>query len=217
MTAVCFNINKSRSNVILGEKTVAIYGDGNICDELLGRRFIISPNSFYQVNHDQCERLYTKAAEYAALTGSETLNDLYCGAGTIGLTMADKAKRIFGIEIVPEAIENAKENAKLNGIDNAEYFCGDALDGAKELERRNIKADVVILDPPRKGCEAELFDVIKRMNPNRIVYVSCDSATLARDLAILDEKGYKAQEITPVDMFPRTPHVETVVLMTKTE
>jgi 23S rRNA (uracil1939-C5)-methyltransferase len=217
MTSICFNVNKADSNVILGEKTYTLWGNGTIRDELLGKSFNISPASFYQVNHDQCEKLYSKAAEYARLTGEETLVDLYCGAGTVGLTMADKAKRLFGIEIVPQAIENAKANAALNGITNAEFFCGDALDGAKELEKRGIKADVVVLDPPRKGCDSELFDVIARMSPERIVYISCDSATLARDLAILDEKGYAPQEITPVDMFPRTPHVETVVQLSRSD
>jgi 23S rRNA (uracil1939-C5)-methyltransferase len=210
VVSICVNINKSRSNVILGDNTKTIWGSDTITDVLLGKKFIISPNSFYQVNHDQCEKLYSKAGEYAGLTGNETVVDLYCGAGTIGLTMADKAKQIFGIEIVPQAIENAKINANINNISNAEFFCGDAFEGAKVLEKRGIKADVVILDPPRKGCQKELFDVLQRMNPKKIVYVSCDSATLARDLQILDEKGYVTKQVTPVDMFPRTPHVECV-------
>ena len=176
---------------------------------------MISPESFYQINHDQCEKLYTKAAEYAGLTGNETVVDLYCGVGTIGLSMADNAKQIFGIEIIPQAIENAKINARQNGITNAEFFCGDAYDGAKELEKRGITPDVVILDPPRKGCQKELFDVVEKMNPKRIVYVSCDSATLARDLEVLQTKGYQTLEVTPVDMFPRTPHVESVVQLVK--
>ncbi|MBQ7740068.1 MAG: 23S rRNA (uracil(1939)-C(5))-methyltransferase RlmD [Eubacterium sp.] len=213
--SICVNINKENSNVILSDKTETLWGNEVITDTLLGKRFEISPNSFYQVNHNQCEKLYEKAIEYAALEGNETLVDIYCGAGTIGLSMAEKAKRLFGIEIVPDAVENAKRNASVNGITNAEFFCGDAFQGAKELERRKIKADVVVLDPPRKGCESELFDVIERMSPERIVYVSCDSATLARDLVILKEKGYEAQEVTPVDLFPRTPHVETVVLLSR--
>ena len=176
---------------------------------------MISPESFYQINHDQCEKLYTKAAEYAGLTGNETVVDLYCGVGTIGLSMADNAKQIFGIEIIPQAIENAKINARQNGITNAEFFCGDAYDGAKELEKRGITPDVVVLDPPRKGCQKELFDVVEKMNPKRIVYVSCDSATLARDLEILQTKNYQTLEVTPVDMFPRTPHVETVCLLSR--
>ena len=213
--SICFNINKKQNNVILGDETKIIWGSETITDILLGKKFVISPNSFYQVNHDQCEKLYLKAREYAGLTGSETVVDLYCGAGTIGISMSDDAKQIFGVEIVPQAIENARINAELNGVENAEFLCGDAYDAAKMLEERNIKPDVVILDPPRKGCQKELFDVIDRMNPKRIVYVSCDSATLARDLEILDGIGYKTLEITPVDLFPRTPHVECVVLLTK--
>ncbi len=217
MKSICFNTNKDNTNVILGEKTVTLWGSDTICDELLGKRFEISPASFYQVNHAQCEKLYTAAKDYAALTGEETLVDLYCGAGTIGLTMAESAKRVFGIEIVPEAVENAKRNAEINGVNNAEFFCGDAYEGARELKRRGITPDIIVLDPPRKGCSPELLDTIEQMNPKRIVYVSCDSATLARDLAILDEKGFKAQEITPVDMFPRTPHVETVCLLSRSD
>ncbi len=213
--SVCVNINRENTNVILGDKTNVIYGQKTITDILLGKKFVISPESFYQINHDQCEKLYTKAAEYAGLTGNETVVDLYCGVGTIGLSMPDRAKRIFGIEIVPQAIENAKINAKQNGISNAEFFCGDAFDGAKELEKRGIAPDVVILDPPRKGCQKELFDVIEQMNPKRIVYVSCDSATLARDLEVLQTKGFRTLEVTPVDMFPRTPHVEAVAKLIK--
>ena len=211
--SVCVNINKDNSNVILGEKTKTLWGSAALTDILLGKSFEISPNSFYQVNHGQCEKLYSKAAEYAALTGNETVVDIYCGAGTIGLSLADKAKRLFGIEIVPQAIENAKRNAEVNGIYNAEFFCGDAFDGARELERRGLKPNVIILDPPRKGCQKELLELVSKMSPKRIVYVSCDSATLARDLEILNSLGYSANEITPVDMFPRTPHVEAVCLL----
>ena len=209
--SICINVNKKDTNVVLSNDTRVIFGSETITDILCGKHFEISPNSFYQVNRSQCEKLYKIAENYAELTGSETVVDLYCGAGTIGITMADNAKQIFGTEIVPQAVENARRNAELNGVENAEYFCGDALDSAKELEKRGVQADVVILDPPRKGCDSALFDVIERMSPKRIVYVSCDSATLARDLAILNEKGYTALEATPVDMFPRTPHVETVV------
>ena len=213
--SICFNVNKSKSNVILGSKTEVIWGSETITDILLGKKFEISPESFYQVNHAQCEKLYSKAIEYAALNDEQTLVDLYCGAGTIGLSMAQKAKQVIGIEIVPDAIKNAKQNARINGISNAQFICADALEGAKQLQARGIKTDVVVLDPPRKGCDKALFDVISLLSPERIVYVSCDSATLARDLAILDEKGYKALEITPVDMFPRTTHVENVVLICK--
>lgn len=213
MKSVCFNVNRENSNVILGKKTVTLWGSESITDILIGKRFVVSPNSFYQVNHNQCERLYAVAKEYAALTGSETVIDLYCGAGTIGLTLADSAKSVFGIEIIPQAVENAKLNAELNGITNAEYFCGDAFDGAKELKIRGIKPDTVILDPPRKGCQKELIELVSDMNPERIVYVSCDSATLARDLELFSVLGYTAKEITPVDMFPRTPHCEAVCLL----
>ncbi|MBQ9532244.1 MAG: 23S rRNA (uracil(1939)-C(5))-methyltransferase RlmD [Eubacterium sp.] len=213
MKSICLNINHNRSNVILGDKTKIIWGKKTICDILLGKRFEISPNSFYQVNHSQCEKLYQKAIQYADLKGEENLIDIYCGAGTIGLSMADKAKNVYGIEITESAVENAKRNAKINGIKNAEFFCSDASNGAKELEKRGIRADVVVFDPPRKGCDRELLETVKRMNPKRIVYVSCDSATLARDLAILDEMGYNVIEATPVDMFPRTTHVETVCLL----
>ena len=208
--SICKNVNTKNSNVILGDETQVIWGSETICDTLLGKKFEISPNSFYQVNHDQCEKLYAKAAEYAGLTGSETLVDLYCGAGTIGLTMADKAAKVIGIEIIPQAVRNAENNAKINDITNAEFICGDAEQGAAELEKRGITPDVVVLDPPRKGCSKELLCTVSRMSPKRIVYVSCDPATLARDLEILASLGYKAEIITPVDMFPRTPHVESV-------
>ncbi|MBE6740777.1 MAG: 23S rRNA (uracil(1939)-C(5))-methyltransferase RlmD [Ruminococcaceae bacterium] len=215
MKSICVNVNTKKSNVILGDKTKIIRGSETICDELLGKKFEISPDSFYQVNHSQCEKLYSKAIQYAALSGGETLVDLYCGAGTIGLSMAENAKQLYGIEIVESAIKNARRNAEINNISNAQFICADALNGAKQLQAKGIKTDIVVLDPPRKGCDKELFDVIKILNPKRIVYVSCDSATLARDLAILDEKGYKALEATPVDMFPRTTHVECVVLLSR--
>jgi 23S rRNA (uracil1939-C5)-methyltransferase len=167
------------------------------------------------VNRDQAERLYTIAGEYAGLTGQETLLDLYCGTGTIGLTMAHKAKRLIGVEIIPEAIENAKENAKENGISNAEFLCGDASVAAATLEKRGLSPDVIILDPPRKGCDPQLIATVVRMNPERIVYVSCDPATLSRDVKQLGQCGYTVTDGTPVDLFPRTSHVETVVLLTK--
>lgn len=215
LKSVVININKKKTNVLLGSETKTIWGSDRICDVLLGKNFVISPQSFYQVNHNQCERLYSLAAEYADLKGNETVVDMYCGAGTIGLTLADKCKRLVGIEIVPSAIENARENARLNGIENAEFVCADAFEGAKQIERMELKPDLVIVDPPRKGCQRELFDVIENMGAKRIVYVSCDSATLARDLAILKEKGWQLQHLAAVDMFPRTPHVEAVVLVSK--
>ena len=215
LKSVVININKKNTNVILGEQTKTVWGSDRISDILLGKKFVISPQSFYQVNHDQCEKLYSVVGEYADLSGSETVVDLYCGAGTIGLTLADKCKELVGIEIEPSAIENAKENAKINGIENASFICADAFEGAREMERRGLKPDLVIVDPPRKGCQKELFDIIENMGASRIVYVSCDSATLARDLAILKEKEYTLQHLTAVDMFPRTPHVECIVCIQK--
>ena len=217
LKSVVININKMNTNVILGNQTKTLWGSDKICDILLGRKFVISSQSFYQVNHAQCEKLYSVVAEYADLNGSETVVDLYCGAGTIGLTLADKCEALVGIEIEPSAIENAKENARLNGIENASFICADAFSGAKEIEKRGLRPELVIVDPPRKGCQRELFDIIENMGAGRIVYVSCDSATLARDMEILKEKNYLPQHITAVDMFPRTPHVETVVLMSRVE
>lgn len=215
LKSVVININRENTNVILGDKTKTIWGSDKITDILLGKKFVISPQSFYQVNHNQCEKLYSLVAEYADLQGSETVVDMYCGAGTIGLTLADKCKNLVGVEIVPSAIENAKENAKLNDVDNADFICADAFEGAKEVEKMGLKPDLVIVDPPRKGCQKELFDVIENMGAKRIVYVSCDSATLARDLAVLNEKGYVLKNLTAVDMFPRTPHVECVAEIVK--
>ena len=210
LKSVVVNINKSKTNVILGKTSKTIWGSDTISDRLLGKSFVISPNSFYQVNHSQCERLYERAKEYAGLTGSEVLLDLYCGVGTIGLTMADGAKRLVGIEIIPQAVENAKINAALNNITNAEFICADAAKGAELLREEGITPDVIILDPPRKGCDKALLDTVVQMSPKKIVYVSCDSATLARDLEILKNKDYITQRVTAVDMFPRTPHVAAV-------
>lgn len=216
LKSVVININREKSNVILGKKSVTLWGEDNISDILLGKKFVISPNSFYQVNHNQCEKLYQKACEYANLSGEETLLDLYCGVGTIGLTMADKVKSLIGIEIIPQAIQNAKINAEINGVTNAGFICADAPKGAEILKKDGIKPDVVIVDPPRKGCDAALFETVYEMNPKRIVYVSCDSSTLGRDLNILESKGYKTKRLCAVDMFPRTPHVEAVALIEKT-
>lgn len=217
LKSVAVNINKENTNVILGKKSVVIYGDEHITDKLLGKTFAISPNSFYQVNHNQCEKLYSKAIELADLNGSETLLDLYCGVGTIGISMADKVKKLVGIEIIPQAIENAKLNAEINNIKNAEFICADAPKGADILKKQGIKPDVVVLDPPRKGCDKALFDTIEEMSPDKIIYVSCDSATLARDLEILEAKNYIAKKAVAVDMFPRTPHVECVVQISKAD
>ncbi len=213
--SVVLNINKEKTNVILGDRCITVYGRDYIEDELCSLKFRISPLSFYQVNPEGTELLYGRAKEYAALTGKETLLDLYCGAGTIGLTMADKAKSLIGVEIIPEAIENAKENAELNGIKNARFVCDDASGMAKTLYEEGIRPDVVVLDPPRKGCSREVVETVVKMSPDRVVYVSCDPATLARDLAVFGELGYETVKVTAVDMFPRTTHVETVCLLSR--
>ena len=211
------NINTEKTNVILGKENIVLYGDGYITDILRDNKIRINPLSFYQVNRNMAEILYKKAEEYLEPDNKNIL-DLYCGAGTIGLSFAKKAKSIIGVEIIPEAIEDAKFNAKLNGIENARFICADASNAAKILRDEGITVDGVVLDPPRKGCEAELLSVIAYdFAPEKIVYVSCDVATLARDVKILEEKGYKVAEYTPVDLFPRTSHVETVALLIKGE
>lgn len=207
---VIVNSNTEKTNVIVGKKFRTVYGKGYIKDTLCGLEFILSPQSFYQVNHNQAEKLYSLAKEYARLKSTDTLIDLYCGTGTIGLTMAKECKNLIGVEVVPEAIKDAVKNANNNGISNARFICADASKAADELKQEGMKPDVVILDPPRKGCDSALIHTINEMNPERIVYVSCDPATLARDLKIFDELGYKTLEVTPVDMFPRTAHVESV-------
>lgn len=215
--SVILNINKEKTNVILGKKCKTIYGKDYITDELCGLKFNISPLSFYQVNRDQAEKLYGIAADFADLNGNEFLLDLYCGTGTIGLSMASKVKKVLGVEIIPQAIENAKENARLNGIENAEFICSDASVAAERLCRKQISPDVIVLDPPRKGCDTAVVEAVRKMSPSRIVYVSCDPETLARDLKIFEEGDYKVIRATPVDLFPRTSHVESVVLMVRSE
>lgn len=211
--SIGININTEKTNVILGEKCSVLYGDEYITDILCGVKVRLSPLSFYQVNRATAEKLYKKAAEYAAPAG-KTVLDLYCGAGTIGLSMAEKSKKIIGVEIVPQAVEDARFNARLNGITNAEFMCSDAAGAAAELAKKGLKPDVVMVDPPRKGCSAELISTIAEdFKPEKVVYVSCDPATLARDIKIFGEKGYALKEYTPVDMFPRTSHVETVCLL----
>ena len=217
LASVILNINRDKTNVVLGKECKTLFGSDYITDELCDLKFNLSPLSFYQVNHDGAEILYNKAKEYAALTGSETLVDLYCGTGTIGLTMAKDVKSLIGVEIIPQAIENAKENARLNGIDNAEFICADAAQAASTLLERGVKPDIVILDPPRKGCDEALIKTVAEMSPERVVYVSCDSATLARDCQRFAVLGYRTLAATPVDMFPHTAHVETVVLLSKGE
>ncbi|NLJ31888.1 MAG: 23S rRNA (uracil(1939)-C(5))-methyltransferase RlmD [Clostridiales bacterium] len=215
LKSVIINSNRENTNVVLGKKCRTVWGADTISDRLCGLEFRISPLSFYQVNRDQAERLYALAGKYAALTGSETLLDLYCGTGTIGLSMAKNAGRVIGVEEVRPAVEDAEKNAQINGIRNAEFLCADAAQAAGMLKSRGILPDVVVLDPPRKGCTPGLIETVAAMAPRRVVYVSCDPATLARDLKLFAEKGYPPQKVAPVDMFPRTPHVETVVLMSR--
>ena len=209
------NINKSNSNVVLGNECVTVYGDGYITDILCGVKVKLSPQSFYQVNRGGAELLYKKAAEYAAVTENDDILDLYCGTGTIGLSMAKNAHSLIGVEIIPEAIADAKLNAENNGITNAEFICGDASYAAGLLKERSVAPSVIILDPPRKGCAADLLKTVSDMAPERIVYVSCDPATLARDCAVLNDLGYGVSEVTPVDMFPKTFHTESVALLTR--
>ncbi|MBQ3264158.1 MAG: 23S rRNA (uracil(1939)-C(5))-methyltransferase RlmD [Ruminococcus sp.] len=213
--SIVVNVNAEDTNVILGRYTHTVYGKPYLTDTLCGLRFDIAPEAFYQVNRSQAERLYGKAKEYAALRGKETLIDLYCGAGTIGLSMADSCKHLIGVEIIPEAIENAKRNAERNGIHNTRFICADASQAAATLRKEGVRPDVIVVDPPRKGLTPELIDTIVQMAPKRVVYVSCDPATLARDLKLFTENNYSVREITPVDMFPRTSHVEAVVMMSR--
>lgn len=207
------NINERSTNVIFGDETRVLWGSEVIYDELDGIRFAISARSFYQVNPAQTVALYRKAVEYAGLTGTETVIDAYCGIGTISLFLARQAGRVYGVEIVPEAIEDAASNAKLNGIDNAEFEAGPAEVVIPRWREEGITADVIVVDPPRKGCDQALLDTINAMKPERVVYVSCNPSTLARDLRILEDGGYRTIEVTPVDMFPWTTHVESVVLL----
>lgn len=211
------NVNRENTNVVLGKECKSIYGDGYIEDILCGVRVKISPLSFYQVNRDGAELLYGKAREYAAFTGDEDILDLYCGAGTIGLSMANTVKSVIGVEIIPEAIADAEENARINNITNTRFICGDASHAADMLKEEGIKPQTVILDPPRKGCAEDLLKTVADIAPEKIVYVSCDPATLARDCARLLNLGYEVQEVTPVDMFPRTAHVESVALLNQTK
>lgn len=207
------NINTKNTNVILGMENKILYGDGFIFDYLGEFKFKISPMSFYQVNRTQTEKLYSKAVEYAELTGKETVFDLYCGIGTIGIFASKKVKKLYGIETVPQAIKDAKENAKINNIENAEFFVGDVEKTLPEfIKERNIKPDVVFVDPPRKGCDKTALETLMQIKPKKIVYVSCNPATLARDLKILEEV-YELKEISICDMFPFTHHVECVTLL----
>lgn len=214
MTSISLNMNKKRSNVILGDKVKTIWGEDYITDKIGDISYEISPLSFFQVNPKQTWKLYSKALEYADLHGEETVWDLYCGIGTISLFLAQKAKFVRGVEIVPAAIEDAKRNAQINHIENVEFFVGKAEEVLpREYEKNGVYADVIVVDPPRKGCDEMLLKTILKMQPKRVVYVSCDSATLARDLRFLCDNGYELKKVCGVDQFPQTVHVESIVLL----
>ena len=214
MTSISLNVNKEKTNVILGREVINLWGRPYIEDYIGEVKYQISPLSFFQVNPVQTERLYGKALEYAGLTGEETVWDLYCGIGTISLFLARKARKVYGVEIIPDAIEDARRNASLNGFTNTEFYVGKAEEVLPEkYEKEGVRADVIVVDPPRKGCDETLLSTMVKMQPERIVYVSCDSATLARDLRYLCDNGYELKRVCPADMFPQTVHVETVVLL----
>ena len=216
MTSITINVNTQRTNVILGREILPVWGQTYITDYIGNVKYQISPLSFYQVNPVQTEKLYGLALEYAQLEGNEVVWDLYCGIGTISLFLAQKAKEVYGVEIVPQAIEDAKNNAMLNGFENAHFYVGKAEEVLPEkYETEGVHADVIVVDPPRKGCDETLLKTMVDMQPKRIVYVSCDSATLARDLKYLCENGYELKKVRPVDQFPNTVHVETVCLLSK--
>ena len=213
VVSVVLNINREQNNVILGQKCITLYGKDTIEDTLCDVRFELSPLSFYQVNRQAAEKLYRLAAEMAQFEGNELLIDLYCGAGTIVLSMASKVRELIGVEIVPDAVENAKENAKRCGVENARFICADAKEAAAQLAAENLHPDVIVVDPPRKGCDLEVLQAIAAMAPKRLVMISCNSASLARDCKELEALGYHLEKAAPVDLFPRTTHVETVVLL----
>jgi 23S rRNA (uracil1939-C5)-methyltransferase len=211
VASICQNVNEARTNVIFGDKTYVLWGREVIFDFIGDVKFAISPRSFFQVNPVQTEVLYGKALEYAGLTGEETVVDAYCGIGTISLFLARQARQVYGVEIVPEAIEDARVNAELNGIRNVQFEAGRAEDLLPAWQRAGLRPDVVVVDPPRKGCDASLLETLLALQPRRIVYVSCNPSTLARDLRVLEDGGYRTAEVQPVDMFPHTVHVECVV------
>lgn len=217
LKSIVHNVNNKVTNAIFGERTEVLWGSEVIYDELDGLRFAISARSFYQVNPEQTVTLYRKAVEYAALTGSEQVIDAYCGIGTISLFLARQAAHVYGVEIVPEAIEDAKRNAALNGLDNTTFEAGPAEIVIPRWKQEGMNADVIVVDPPRKGCDPALLETILAIKPQRVVYVSCNPATLARDLRVLEDGGYRTVEVTPVDMFPQTGHVEVVILMVRRE
>ena len=213
--SIVLNVNKENTNVILGQECITLWGEDTITDYIDNFKFNISPLSFFQVNPVQTEKLYSKALEYAGLTGEETVFDAYCGTGTITLFLSQKAKKAYGVEIIEPAIINARENARINNIENAEFFVGKSEEVIPELIEKGIAPEVIVVDPPRKGCDIKLLEAIGKAKPKKVVYVSCDPSTLARDLKILEEQGYKTEEVQPVDMFPMTSHIENVTLLVK--
>ena len=214
-TTLVLSVNTKKGNAVLGDEFITLYGPGYIEDTLCGLNFRLSPRSFYQVNHHQAQRLYEAAISQAEITKDDTVLDLYCGVGTITLAMASAAGKVIGVEVIPQAVEDARDNAKRNGIENAEFFCGDAGQAALALEQQGIKADVVVVDPPRKGLNADTIEALHRFAPRRIVYVSCDPATLARDVALLKERDYTLKNAMAADLFPRCSHVESIVCLSK--
>ena len=213
--SIAQNVNPKVTNVIFGDETRILYGEPYIYDEMNGIRFAISPRSFYQVNPIQTETLYSKAVEYAQLSGNEIVFDAYCGIGTITLFLAQHAKQVYGVEIIPEAIEDAKMNARLNGFENTQFAVGKSEEIIPAWIENGIVPDVIVVDPPRKGCDRSLLDTMLEAAPDRIVYVSCDSSTLARDLRVLIDGGYKLEVVQPVDMFPQTAHIECVAKLVR--
>lgn len=212
-TTLVLSVNQRKGNAVLGDRFLTLYGPGYMEDTLCGLTFRLSPRSFYQVNHTQAQHLYEMAISQAKITKADTVLDLYCGVGTITLIMAKAAGKVIGVEVIPQAVEDARDNAVRNHITNAEFLCGDAGEAALKLERQGIHPDVVVVDPPRKGLSADAIEAIQRMWPRRLVYVSCDPATLARDVAELKQRGYGLENAQAVDLFPRCSHVETVALL----
>ena len=216
-TTLVLSVNTKKGNAVLGDEFITLHGPGYIEDTLCGLNFRLSPRSFYQVNHAQAQRLYEAAISQAEITKDDTVLDLYCGVGTITLAMASAAGKVIGVEVIPQAVEDAKDNAARNSIENAEFFCGDAGQAALELEKQGVTADVVVVDPPRKGLNADTIEALSRFAPRRIVYVSCDPATLARDVALLKQRGYVLKNALAADLFPRCSHVESIVTLTRAE
>ena len=212
-TTLVLSINTRQGNAVLGDKFVTLYGPGFIEDTLCGLSFRLSARSFYQVNHHQAQRLYETAIDLAGITKDDLVLDLYCGVGTITLAMAGRAGKVLGVEVVPQAIEDARDNARRNGIENAEFFCADAGEAALRLEKEGIHPDIITVDPPRKGLNSDAIEAISRMSPKRLVYVSCDPATLARDVALLKERGFRVEKVAAADLFPKCSHIESIVAL----